>query len=72
MGGLVLAVVALFWAQVNLVFVFVWNCFLQPLGKQTDQQGRLNRFYQGQADSESLVFPPPHEAPVYSGKGILT
>lgn len=29
---------------------FVWNCFLQPLGKNADQAGRLDRFYKGQAD----------------------
>lgn len=43
-------VLAVFSSQLQLVWQFVWNCFLQPLGKNSDQAGRLNRFYQGQAE----------------------
>jgi betaine lipid synthase len=48
-------ILAIFASQLSLVSKFVWNCFLQPLGKNADQAGRLNRFYQGQAASESRV-----------------
>ncbi|KAJ2725047.1 hypothetical protein GGI07_001515 [Coemansia sp. Benny D115] len=30
---------------------FVYSCFLKPLGQHSDQQSRLNAFYQGQASS---------------------
>ncbi|GAA6014576.1 hypothetical protein JCM10207_001650 [Rhodosporidiobolus poonsookiae] len=29
---------------------FAWNCFLRPLGKNENQKGRLDSFYQGQAN----------------------
>lgn len=29
---------------------FVWSCFLAPLPKSSTQQGRLDAFYQAQAD----------------------
>ncbi|KAM0746256.1 hypothetical protein T439DRAFT_360574 [Meredithblackwellia eburnea MCA 4105] len=41
--------VAFFSSQITLIWQFCWNCFFQPLGKNADQAGRLNRFYQGQA-----------------------
>lgn len=41
----------IFSSQISLVWQFVWNCFLQPLGKNDSQKGRLDRFYQGQAES---------------------
>lgn len=53
-AGFVAVCLAVFASQVSTVWQFVWNCFLQPLGKQTDQAGRLNRFYQGQAESSSF------------------
>lgn len=47
--------------QLSLLSQFVWQCFLQPLGKHSDQAGRLNRFYQGQAES-TCSFPALHSA----------
>ncbi|GAA97150.1 uncharacterized protein L969DRAFT_92001 [Mixia osmundae IAM 14324] len=32
------------------LFRFAWSCFLQPLGKHANQQQRLDKFYQSQAD----------------------
>lgn len=50
-AAFVAVVLSIFAAKINLVWQFIWNCFLQPLGKNADQAGRLNRFYQGQAES---------------------
>lgn len=55
-AGFVTVILAVFASQLLVIWQFVWNCFLQPLGKQADQAGRLNRFYSGQAESPS--FPP--------------
>lgn len=49
-AGFVTVILAVFASQLLVIWQFVWNCFLQPLGKQTDQAGRLNRFYSGQAE----------------------
>lgn len=53
-AGFVTVILAVFASQLLVIWQFVWNCFLQPLGKQTDQAGRLNRFYSGQAESASF------------------
>lgn len=34
--------------------VFAYNCFLQPLGKTSNQAERLDRFYQHQASGTSF------------------
>lgn len=34
---------------------FAWNCFLKPIGKTATQAQRLDRFYEGQADSKSIL-----------------
>jgi hypothetical protein len=47
-----LAVTAAFASSLQVVITFAWNCFFKPLGKNSDQEGRLNRFYNGQAESE--------------------
>ncbi|GAA5959377.1 hypothetical protein JCM21900_000709 [Sporobolomyces salmonicolor] len=46
-----IAAVALsaFASQLAVIWTFAWNCFFQPLGKNANQEGRLNRFYAGQA-----------------------
>lgn len=53
-SGLVGSLVALiglsaFAAEVVVAWTFAWNCFFKPLGKNATQEGRLNRFYEGQA-----------------------
>lgn len=49
--GAGIAVIALsgFARELVTAWTFAWNCFFQPLGKTASQEGRLNRFYQGQA-----------------------
>ncbi|KAJ8291944.1 hypothetical protein OF846_004728 [Rhodotorula toruloides] len=49
--GAGIAVIALssFARELVTAWTFAWNCFFQPLGKNASQEGRLNRFYQGQA-----------------------
>lgn len=37
---------------VRTIFVFAWNCFVQPIGKVANQSERLDKFYQHQASSE--------------------
>ncbi|KAF8313463.1 S-adenosyl-L-methionine-dependent methyltransferase [Clavulina sp. PMI_390] len=36
--------------QLKTYFLFVWHCFIVPLGKTSDQKARLDKFYQGQAE----------------------
>lgn len=50
------AILLIFGSQLSLIWTFMWNCFFQPLGKNADQAGRLDRFYSGQADSKSTAF----------------
>ncbi|GAA5888436.1 hypothetical protein JCM6882_008619 [Rhodosporidiobolus microsporus] len=38
-----------FASQLSVALVFAYNCFLRPLGKTANQQGRLDKFYEGQA-----------------------
>lgn len=40
--------------KLTLIGTFVWNCFFRSLGKQSNQKGRLDSFYAGQAESKSL------------------
>uniref|UniRef100_A0A0K3CN82 Betaine lipid synthase n=1 Tax=Rhodotorula toruloides TaxID=5286 RepID=A0A0K3CN82_RHOTO len=49
--GAGIAIIALsgFARELVTAWTFAWNCFFQPLGKNASQEGRLNRFYQGQA-----------------------
>ena len=67
-AGFVTVILAVFASQLLVVWQFVWNCFLQPLGKQTDQAGRLNRFYSGQAESE--LFPLTQHCAEIDGVGV--
>lgn len=49
--GTVIALVGLsaFATEALVAWQFAWNCFVKPLGKNPTQEGRLNRFYEGQA-----------------------
>ncbi|KAI0322655.1 hypothetical protein OF83DRAFT_1161041 [Amylostereum chailletii] len=38
------------WIEVRTYILFVWHCFIVPLGDNKDQKARLDKFYQGQAD----------------------
>lgn len=53
-GAFVLALAAAFATPLQIALSFAWNCFFKPLGKSANQQGRLDQFYQGQAESRSL------------------
>ncbi|GAA5839181.1 hypothetical protein JCM9279_002619 [Rhodotorula babjevae] len=44
-----LVVILAFAAEALVACQFAWNCFVKPLGKNATQEGRLNRFYEGQA-----------------------
>ncbi|KAK4048434.1 hypothetical protein OIV83_004780 [Microbotryomycetes sp. JL201] len=44
-----LAIALTFASQLSTACLFAWNCFFKPLGKSANQQGRLDAFYQGQA-----------------------
>ncbi|KAK4052298.1 hypothetical protein OIO90_004379 [Microbotryomycetes sp. JL221] len=44
-----LAIVLCFSSPLMTAAQFAWNCFFKPLGKSSNQQGRLEAFYQGQA-----------------------
>lgn len=58
-AGFVALLLAAFRDYLNPVVRFAWGCFFQPLGKAANQQARLNRFYESQAESErDLLFSP--------------
>lgn len=50
-SALVLFVACLirFVTPIRTIFVFAYNCFIQPIGKVANQGERLDRFYQNQA-----------------------
>ncbi|KAI5479438.1 betaine lipid synthase [Pseudohyphozyma bogoriensis] len=43
-------VVAAFASPLSVAWQFAYNCFFRPLGKSADQAGRLNKFYEKQAE----------------------
>jgi hypothetical protein len=51
---LILAAVC-FVPGLRTLLVFAWNCFLQPIGKVSNQGERLDKFYQNQASGECVI-----------------
>jgi len=47
-AGLLLAACAT-WFQFRSASLFIWHCFIAPLGDTKDQKSRLDKFYEGQA-----------------------
>lgn len=52
--GIALVALSAFTTQLLTAWKFAWNCFFRPLGKSSNQEGRLNQFYQGQAAVSSM------------------
>ncbi|GJN90988.1 hypothetical protein Rhopal_004002-T1 [Rhodotorula paludigena] len=48
-SAIVLVAISAYASQLLIAVQFAWSCFFAPLGKNASQQGRLDRFYQGQA-----------------------
>ncbi|PIA17578.1 S-adenosyl-L-methionine-dependent methyltransferase [Coemansia reversa NRRL 1564] len=44
-----MVIVFLFNHRVRVTIIFAYNCFIRPLGQNTTQQGRLDKFYKNQA-----------------------
>ncbi|KAJ1869793.1 hypothetical protein LPJ55_005120 [Coemansia sp. RSA 990] len=51
LAGLLLIYVSLYKKpSLQTAFIFMYNCFMRPIGKHASQQTRLNAFYENQAD----------------------
>ena len=55
MVGSIVSVI-LGWNHIKTPIMFMYSCFLKPLGHHGDQQSRLESFYQGQAHSKLYLF----------------
>ena len=54
MVGSIVSVI-LGWNHIKTPIMFMYSCFLKPLGHHGNQQSRLESFYQGQAHSKYTV-----------------